>query len=80
MNFLFQTTIRQKGVELDYKVYEFKLHPGKFRAELITPADSHFTKEVTFWKEKSGWKVQPPSEAARRLAERFAWDIDRRKN
>ena len=80
MNFIFQTTIRQQGLDLDYNVYEYKLHPGKFKGELITPADSHFPHIVKFWKEKSGWKVQPQSKEARQVAERLIWDLDQRRN
>lgn len=80
MKFLFQTTIRQRGLELDYKVYEFKLHPGKYKAELITPTQTEFTKEITFWKEKQGWKVIPLTRAAKLLAERIASDIEQRRN
>jgi len=78
MTFLFQITIRQRGLDLDYNVYEFNLHPGKFKAELITPASNGFTQEVIFWKEKSGWKIQPLSQEAKRLAQRLIWELEQR--
>jgi len=79
MKFLFQTRLRQRGLELDYNVYEFKLYPGMFRAELITP-DKIAVKEIIFWKEKEIWKVQPSEESAERLARQIAADIERFRN
>ena len=80
MNFLFQTTIRREGFQLDYNVYEFKLHPGKYKAELITPANPEFIKQIVFWKEKKMWKVLPESQTARRIAETIGSDIEDRYN
>jgi hypothetical protein len=50
--------VYQKGVKLDYNVYEFKLHPGKYKANLITAESSRFMKEIVFWKDHAKWKVQ----------------------
>ena len=80
MNFLFQTTIYQKGIELGYNVYEFKLQPGRYKAELITPESSRFMKEIVFWKEREKWKVQPALESALAIAEEIGRSIDQKKN
>jgi len=39
------------GLDLHYNVYEFKVHSGRYKAELITPADQA-VKEIIFWKVK----------------------------
>jgi hypothetical protein len=79
MNFLFKTTIHQRGLELNYNVFEFKLHPGKYKAELTTPESSRFMKEIIFWKEREKWKVQPPLESALNIVEQIGKDIDHQK-
>jgi hypothetical protein len=80
MNFLFYATIRRQGFELDYNIYEFRLQPGKYKAELTTPANPEFIKEIIFWKEKKVWKVQPESKTAQLLAETIGSDIELRYN
>jgi hypothetical protein len=49
VNFLFNSTIFYSGDQVKYKVYEFKLHPGRYKAELATTNGAHNIKEVVFF-------------------------------
>lgn len=80
MNFLFHTTVFDQGMKLDYNVFEFKLAPGKYKAELISPDDNTHIREVIFWKENEAWKTKPPLKSAKQLAEILGSDIEHMKN
>ena len=81
MRFLFPATVVLEGIKCDYKVYEFKLHPGKYKAELSSSASSHhLVKEIIFWKEKTNWTTAARSKTAKHLAQILGGDIDHFKN
>ena len=56
MNFLFETSIHDFGKELHFNVYQFKLHPQKYKAALLGES-KEATKEIIFWKDGLRWKT-----------------------
>ena len=57
MKFLFPTTVVWDGEKYRYKLYQFKLTPDKFRAELTSASFGHPIKEIIFWRKKNAWKA-----------------------
>jgi hypothetical protein len=80
MNFLFSKTITSKQGKCVYKVYEFKLAPGQYHAELVHPVDPRSISQINFNKEKGKWQTTLKSREAKRLAEIFGNAIDKSKN
>lgn len=79
MRFLFESTIIEKGEEFHCKVYEFKLYPGKFKAEVIDSPQKQIT-EIIFWKEGNGWKTNSSSHSAQHIAQTIGSEIAKKKN
>jgi hypothetical protein len=61
-------------------VYEFKLAPGQYRAELVHPVDPKSISQINFKKEKGKWQTTLKSPEAKRLTEIFGSAIDKSKN
>jgi hypothetical protein len=80
MKFLFPTTISLDNEKYDYIVYEFKLAPGKYKAELTSPNKWNSIKEIIFWKQENLWTTSSRSRAAKHLAEILGDNIEHRKN
>jgi hypothetical protein len=80
MNYLFNSTIVDRGEIVKYRVYGFNLYPGKYKAELATPYVDSYIKEVVFWKAGNKWETEPPTENAARLVKAIAPDIDKLKH
>ena len=80
MNFLFSKTIISKQGKCTYKLYEFKLAPGQYHAELVSPLDPRSIAKMNFKKESGKWQTPLRSRAAKRLAEIFGSAIDKAKN
>ena len=72
MRFLFHSTVNWDGKKSDYNIYEFKLTPSKYKAELI--------REVVFWKSKKGWQSSLKSDEAKYIVEVLGNDIDNSQN
>jgi len=77
MRFLFESTIIEDGEELRCKVYEFKLNPGRYKAEVFD-GSSKPCKEIIFWKDGKAWKTNPSSIAAQRIAETIGSEISKK--
>ena len=80
MNFLFSKTIMSKHGKCVYKVYEFKLAPGQYHAELVHPVDPRSITQINFTKDKGKWQTTLRSREAKRLTEIFGSTIDKSKN
>jgi len=63
-----------------YKVYEFKLAPGQYHAELVSPVDRTSISQINFTKENGKWQTTLKSREAKRLTEIFGSTIDKSKN
>jgi len=79
VNFLFSKTIPSKQGKCVYKLYEFKLAPGQYHAELISPIDPTAIAQINFKKEKGKWQTTLRSREAKRLAEIFGNEIEKRQ-
>ena len=79
MNFLFNSTVVDAGETIRYTVYEFRLFPGKYKAELKTINGGAHLKEIIFWKVRGKWKTEPPTKNAVELAQVIAMDIERHR-
>jgi hypothetical protein len=80
MTFLLHSTVNWDGKKSDYNIYEFKLVPLKYKAELISSNVNFPIKEIVFWKSKKGWQTSLKSKAAKYTAEVLGNDIDNLKN
>lgn|GEM_PF-4540232 len=80
MRFLFPATVSLEGEKCEYKVYEFKLTPGKYKAELSSAAKWSVVREITFWKENDVWMTDSRSKVGKRLAEMLGQNIEHTKN
>jgi hypothetical protein len=80
MNFLFAKTIISKQGKCIYRLYEFKLAPGHYQAELVSPLDPKSITRINFKKEKGIWQTPSRSIEAKRLVEIFGNAIDKSKN
>ena len=80
MTFLFHSTVNWDGKRSDYNIFEFKLTPSKYKAELISSDINFPIREIVFWKSKTGWKSSLKSNAAKYLVEVLGNDIDNSKN
>ena len=80
VNFLFNSIVVYSAEQAKYRVSEFKLHPGKYHAQLITINGGNNVKEVTFWKEGNKWKYLPSTTNAKYVVEVIAKDLDRLRN
>jgi hypothetical protein len=79
MNFLFSKTIASKQGKCEYRLYEFKLAPGQYQAELVAPLDARSITRINFKKEKGIWQTSSRSREAKRLVEIFGNEIDKSK-
>lgn len=73
MKFLFNATVIHDGIRSNYKVYEFKLQHGRYKAEVINPAPNA-PKQIIFWKGTNQWISS--LEEVNYLAEILGRDID----
>jgi len=80
VNFLFSKTIVSKQGKCVYRLYEFRLTPGQYRAELVSPIDPRSVTQINFKKEKGKWQTTLRSREAKRLTEIFGNAIDKSKN
>ena len=80
MNFLFAKTIPSKQGKCVYKLYELKLAPGLYHAELVSPVDRTSITEINFKKDKGMWQTSLRSKEAKRLAAIFGNEIEKFKN
>ena len=80
VNFLFSKTIMSKQGRCVYKIYEFKLAPGQYHAELVSPIDPKAITQINFKKEKGKWRTSSRSREAKRLAEIFGNEIEKGKD
>ena len=80
MTFLLHSTVNWDGKKSDYNIYEFKLTPYRYKAELISSDINFPIREIVFGKNKKGWQTSLKSKAAKFLVEVLGNDIDNSKN
>jgi hypothetical protein len=80
MTFLLHSSVNWDGKKSEYNIFEFKLYPSKYKAELISSDINFPIKEIVFWKSKKGWQTLLKSKAAKYVAEVLGNDIDNFKN
>ena len=81
MNFLFSSTISLDGKkECVYKVYESRLVPGEYKAELVFPLDGYSIKQITFWIENGNCRTIRKSEEVKQLADILGQEIEKSKD
>ncbi|HEV8285179.1 MAG TPA: hypothetical protein VGQ09_12770 [Chitinophagaceae bacterium] len=80
MEFIFPATVIWNGKKYQYKVYKFKLTPNQYKAELIYSTDKYPITEITFTKDKGGWKTPLKSKIAQHLVEVLGNDIEHWEN
>jgi hypothetical protein len=80
VNFLFSKTIVSRQGKCVYRLYEFKLAPGQYHAELVSPIDPKAITRIKFKKENGKWQTSLRSKEAKRLAEIFGNAIDKAGN
>jgi hypothetical protein len=80
VNFLFSKTIPSKQGKCVYKLYEFKLAPGQYHAELVPPPSPNAISHMNFNKERGKWQTTSRSKEAKRLAQIFGKAIDKHQN
>jgi len=80
MTFLFLATVIWNGKKSEYNVFEFKLNPSRYKAELISSTIKFPVKEIIFWRTKDGWQTSLKSKEGKNLAEVLGDDIDNSKN
>ena len=80
MNFLFSKTVMAKQGKCIYKLYEFKLAPGHYHAELVSHRSSRSITQMNFKKENGRWLTSSRSKEAKMLAEILGTAIDRSRN
>lgn len=78
MNFLFSSTIQlDGGGKCIYKIFQFKLFPTRYKAELI---DGNCAPEIVLWRENDGWKTFRQTREVKLLAAMLGQEINRAKN
>jgi hypothetical protein len=80
MNFLFSETIMSERGKCVYKLYEFKLAPGHYHAELISPINPECIGQINFQKDNGKWQTVSRLKNAKRLVELLGKAIDKMKN
>ena len=72
MKLLFTSTIAVGRKKLDYTIYQFRLHPDRYKAESSLTGKPK--EEIFFEKRKSGWKADRKD--CQKLAEVFGLKIE----
>ena len=79
MKLLLSKTIPSRKGKCLYKLYEFKLAPGLYQAQLVSPELKSSLSRIIFKKEHGRWKTSQRSREAQRLADIFGNAIEKRK-
>jgi hypothetical protein len=80
MNFLFSSTINLDGEkECTYKVYQSKLVPSEYKAELVFPLAGYCIPAIMFWKENGDWRTIRKSKEVKQLAATLGKEIEKSK-
>jgi hypothetical protein len=80
MKFLLSKSIASKSGKCTYKLYEFRLAPGQYRAKLVSPSSPKSLAEINFTKTDGKWQTLLRSREAKRLVGIFGNEIDKLKN
>jgi hypothetical protein len=80
MNLLFSSTINLDGEKkCVYKVYESKLVPSEYKAELVVPSESNCIPLIIFWRENGNWRTIRKSKEVKQLAAILGQEIEKSK-
>lgn len=80
VNFLFTETIMSERGKCVYKLYEFKLAPCHYHAELIAPINPECISQINFEKDNGKWQTFSRLKDAKKLVELLGEAIDKMKN